>query len=213
MKRSGQHDRTAFTIVELLVVVGIIAILAAFVMSSLGSARESGRRAKCISNLRQVALSMTVYAEDNQGHLPAFFYTKQPAGSKYKIFTKPKWAVSDIGNLNTTAVLVCPSDKNPAQMKVTDVNDNNLTVPCSYGFNFETDLLNEGIWNIKQSQVILLFDGTADNAQQGTWDADTSDVAKFNSRLATRRHSGRMNVVFVDNHVELLANIPDNSLF
>lgn len=213
MKKQSQRDRRAFTLIELLVVMGVVAILAAFVLSSLASARESGRRAKCLSNLRQMALSMTVYAEDNGGHLPAYFYTKQPAGSKYKIFTKPKWAVSDLGNLNTTAVLTCPSDKSPAQMQVTDANDNTLTVPCSYGFNFETDLVNAGIWNVKQSQVILLFDGTPDNAQQGTWDADNSDVSKFNSRLAVRRHSGKMNVVFVDNHVELLRDIPDNSLF
>jgi general secretion pathway protein G len=212
MMRGRQLRARAFTLIELLVVMAVVAVLAGFVLSSLGSARESARRAKCASNLRQIALSMTVYAEDNHGHLPAYFYTKQPSGNKFKILTKPKWATSDLGELNTTAVLVCPSDRNPPQMQVKDANDNTLTVPCSYGFNFEADLLDKGIWDVKASQVILLFDGAPDNAQQGTWDADNSDVSRFNSRLAVRRHGGRMNIVFVDNHIECLADIPDAEL-
>jgi prepilin-type N-terminal cleavage/methylation domain-containing protein/prepilin-type processing-associated H-X9-DG protein len=61
----GQRRR-AFTLVELLVVVGIIAILIALLMPTLGRVRESANRTKCASNLRQIMLAATMYANDNK---------------------------------------------------------------------------------------------------------------------------------------------------
>jgi prepilin-type N-terminal cleavage/methylation domain-containing protein len=60
----------AFTLIELLVVIAIIAIIAALLLPALARAKDSGRKAACISNLRQIGLAMHAYAQDNDGKLP-----------------------------------------------------------------------------------------------------------------------------------------------
>ncbi len=61
--------RNAFTLIELLVVIAIIAILMAILMPALNRAREQGKRAVCLGNLKQLTLAWNLYADDNDGRL------------------------------------------------------------------------------------------------------------------------------------------------
>ena len=65
----GATARRAFTLIELLVVIAIIAILMAVLMPALHRAREQGRRAACLSNLKQLSLAWNMYADENDDRL------------------------------------------------------------------------------------------------------------------------------------------------
>src|SRR5881398_2594233 len=62
--------KTAFTLVELLVVIGIIAVLIGILMPALSKAREAAIRANCLSNLRELGNVLRIYAAENRDAFP-----------------------------------------------------------------------------------------------------------------------------------------------
>src|SRR5918993_1838989 len=66
----SKRERAAFTLVELLVVIGIIALLISMLLPALNKAREASKAANCLSNLRQINTAFLLFAHDNKGYLP-----------------------------------------------------------------------------------------------------------------------------------------------
>lgn len=71
LSSSSRARRSGFTLVELLVVMGIIAVLVGVLLPALRRARESAQRVQCLSNMRQISNAMISFAMDHKGLMPA----------------------------------------------------------------------------------------------------------------------------------------------
>src|SRR5580765_5618725 len=80
------HSKRGFTLVELLVVIGIIALLISILLPALNSARERANRAKCASNLHQLGAALHIYANDNKDQFPRVHYIQGGAPRFYTGF-------------------------------------------------------------------------------------------------------------------------------
>lgn len=70
MVSSNRRD-FGFTLIELLVVISIIALLIALLLPALNEAKQQAYQVTCLSNLKQIGLSMVTYAQDNEGYYPS----------------------------------------------------------------------------------------------------------------------------------------------
>ncbi len=104
--------KKAFTLIELLVVIAIIAILAAMLLPALSAARSSARRVACVNNLKQLGLSLRMYADDNSDHIPLHYSetTVDGVSGKYNFGALLLPYLAGTGQKNRSETpLICPA--------------------------------------------------------------------------------------------------------
>lgn len=113
--------RNAFSLIELLVVTAIIALLAGLLLPALSRSKESSRRVACVSQLRQLHLALTLFADDNEGTYPARS-TAQP------------WPSHLANYFKNPRVLFCPSDGKREQAQTASIASPVSTAAAAHSY-------------------------------------------------------------------------------
>ena len=208
---SNRNRLLGFTLVELLVVIGIIAVLISILLPTMNRARQAARSAMCLSNMRQIAMGFFNYSTiDRLGRFPEV--RRVPDWTEY-------WDRQLITlKMVNPKVLVCPGDFGPTR-SIADYLGNNPGLPRSYAYNAYVgydplDPIAPGAgaggrarkMKGSASTIILVSEWVAaDVATRGTQVIGWSTLAASSrDREATRGLHGKnsTNMIFADSHAE-----------
>ena len=173
---SGRRPCAGFTLVELLVVIGIIALLISILLPAMGAAREQANRVKCLSNLRQLGIAFVAYSAETGGKLPGSGMQQQASGW---VYWDPPRNLADsalaryMSAFSNPDFMRCPSDDPTVRPGSAGYA---APYPFSYTFNrfFTRDAGWSGISKLTQvrnsSSKIMLVEEDERTINDGRWE-------------------------------------------
>jgi prepilin-type N-terminal cleavage/methylation domain-containing protein/prepilin-type processing-associated H-X9-DG protein len=211
--------KTAFTLVEVLVVITILSLLMAIMLPAMGKAREQGRRTLCMSNLRQMVLAAQTYTQTNDEYYPVAHYRKKTDTAKFEYC----WDFTTIQDRKTGEVKVvsgllwqgqevekiqqCPSFKGDSNTKhdpYTGYNYNTSYIGHGEGESIETPAK---VNQVRKPDKCALFGdgqwrGGANKFMRAPlpWDGDKDNSLKA-AGTQGYRHNKMTNVGWCDGHI------------
>ncbi|HCF96577.1 MAG TPA: hypothetical protein DEW46_16110 [Verrucomicrobia bacterium] len=194
MKLAYRSNQKGFTLIELLVVIAIIAILASMMLPALGAAREAGRSAACINNLKQFGIALTIYADDSDGKYPSPTGWLVAGGSR-DITTGTMYKY-----LQTKKIYLCPTD---AIKKERTSRENNRWNDFSYSINYNTSCVGDGqcfkaTFERPSETFTFMEEDNSSPLNDGYVVPNGLDILSY-------RHKDRGNVLMGDGHVETMS--------
>jgi prepilin-type N-terminal cleavage/methylation domain-containing protein/prepilin-type processing-associated H-X9-DG protein len=208
--QSGPGSNKGFTLVELLVVVGIIAMLISILMPALAGARRAAQATACLSQLRQIGLATSMYVQDARGLFPRSSHSAlaakvMPWGYALPPYLgrKPYMGPSDEWNELLRTLYRCPADDREGKWSYGKSVWFELTGPEIGELSGAADgPTYYKITQVKRPSVTVLFaelesGSMGDHIMAHYWYIGGA------TEVDTRRHgSHRTNFAFVDGHCE-----------
>lgn len=195
-------QKKAFTLIELLTVIAVIAVLSAILIPAVGRARESANQSKCVSNLRQIGVAVQSYANDHKGRYPEASFSG-PDGKPWCRVIEPYVGMESDGT-ESGNLFHCPAVEDDLHHGWSD-----------YGYNTNLGLgkpQDNGVSarrvNIADPAKIVVVGDSGDVATgNASWQFKAKQYARgweSETSVPHCRHNGMANLVFLDNHVESL---------
>lgn len=145
----------AFTLVELLVVIGIIAILVSILLPALNKARESGKSVRCLSNLRQMGVALSIYQSEWDGFIPLLDYQQRGSwGSHLSGFDQTLFRYLSRSGATTDA-FKCPFDLTEHRFGVSNYTSYAIPLPSVIGASQWAYQLNPPLFYVNPRNVFL----------------------------------------------------------